>query len=408
MFDQTDLPPSRPLPPAVRAAARRRLTTSMAGARSGRAAVAVAMAVTAVAFGATLLNVVRSGPADVPATGDSSPRAFDAITPEQRYAVRDGAAADDAGRCRRAGAGGPPLFSASRHGSTVVAFRSPEGARFCELTPETVSLSVPAASAGDSAKVTYVSRFGTVAGVVTPAVPHLSVADPDLRWPMTDEGEPAVVRDGAFVLPNAVTAAPGALTLHLGATADRDPAVVTAAAAQLPAAVAPHADRPQPSPGAGDFARCADQAGVPPLIDAHAWRPAATVRLTGNERLTPATYGGMLSVCLVTGADGSDGTARLTVSDQPGMTSPLSVFYDFAGYPDGSSRSGTIAVAGLVTDERVVTVTLTGPGRRPVTAAVDDRTFVLPGVLSSEGPMTISGYDRTGALLTTAPIPAGG
>ncbi|EXG82420.1 hypothetical protein CryarDRAFT_3604 [Cryptosporangium arvum DSM 44712] len=212
--------------------------------------------------------------------------------------------------------------------------------RFCELTPETVSLS-PAA--GGSAVLTYASRFGTVAGTVDPDVPTLDVLDRALRYPTTDHGEPAVVRDGVFVLPNGVTAQPGTLTLRVGATPARRAAGVTVDATRVPSGVSTRTDRPQPSVSPGDFARCGDRPGVPPLVDAHAWRPTVTVDLGSGELLRLAR----------------------------------TVFYDFSAEKHGSD---TAAVTGLVTDERSTKVSLGGRGHRTISVPVVGGTLVLPGV----------------------------
>jgi len=429
MFDLRDLPPPRPLPPAVRADARQRLAEGLAnhpGTRPGRTVVAVAGVAAAVfavtGLGAPLLTSLRpdAGP---PAADPNDAGQLQPVSPEQRYGVRDGALAADADRCRAATGKGNPaawqaLFTASARGATVVAFRSGPDTRFCELTPETVSLSAPASPPGDTATITYVSRWGTVAGVVGSGVRSISVSDRQLLWPTTDEGEPAVVRDGVFVLPNTVTAAPSSLTVHLGPTADRAAGVVTAEAGQLPAAVTTRTDRPQPAPASAGktFSRCGRQASAPPLVDAHGWVPGAAVELNDNERLQLARYHEMLAVCVVTGADGSTGSPHLTVADgragggfAAAAANPYlfasATFYGFTGQSDGSSSSDTVAITGLVTDNRVAHVSLGGTGRRQISAPVVDGTFVLPGVNLNEGTgqMAITVTDSAGEVLGTVP-----
>jgi len=75
------------------------------------------------------------------------------------------------------------------------------------------------------------------------------------------------------------------------------------------------------------------------------------------------------------------------------------IFYDFAARADGSSSSDTMAIAGLVTDDRAARVTLEGAAR-PVTATVDDGTFILPGVRDGRS-LTLTVTDAAGATLGT-------
>ncbi|MFI5937789.1 hypothetical protein [Actinoplanes sp. NPDC051494] len=436
MINLDDLPDRRPLPPAVRTVARQRLGEGIAertGARTARAAATgVTLAVFAVTgLGAVLLHHLRTGdaptaghaPAATPA-GPGNSDTFHILPVEQRYAVHDGVSAADAARCGRAQAGtvqngrsalGTALFTASARGATVVAYRSGDTARFCELTPETVSLSVAGAPAGD-ADLTYLSPTGTAAGIVGPDVKSLSVFDDHLQWPTTTDGEPAVVRDGVFVLPNSLTAAPGTLRLSVGATASRAATTIAVDAAHLPAAVAPRTDRPQPSPGQAAFAPCRGLAGFPPLVDAHAWKTTGRTDLTVNDHLHLARYDGMLAVCTTTGAAGSAGTAELLVddgADSNGVRAdevPVNpylfthtVFYDFSTAKHGSE---TVAVTGLVTDDRAATVSLSGTGHRAITVPVIDRTFVLAGINLNDGAdqRTITVYGDDGRVLAEQPI----
>ena len=141
-----------------------------------------------------------------------------------------------------------------------------------QLTPETASLSVAETPAGD-AGLTCLSLTGTAAGVIGPHVKNLSAFDDHLQGPTTTDGEPAVIRDGVFVLPNSLTAAPDTLRLSVGATASRAATTIAVDAAHLPAAVTPRIDRPQTSPGQEAVAPCRELAGYPPLVNAYAWIP---------------------------------------------------------------------------------------------------------------------------------------
>ncbi|MFD9281351.1 hypothetical protein ACFWD7_29330 [Streptomyces mirabilis] len=98
-----------------------------------------------------------------------------------------------------------PLLTARRNGIRVIAFGSPDGVVFAELTPKRVTLSQPAvgASAGEGASVTFHTEFGTIAGVVAPEVGSLVVERPADRRPLGwtpahavgDDNHPRIIWD---------------------------------------------------------------------------------------------------------------------------------------------------------------------------------------------------------------------
>ncbi|RSM74900.1 hypothetical protein DMB66_00755 [Actinoplanes sp. ATCC 53533] len=376
-------------------------------------------------LGAAALASLRPETAVVGADSEDAIRQLPPPVPEEMYRLRVAAAPADVQRCEAAPAaageasGWQPMFTASARGVTVIAFRATTGIRFCELTPATVSVSAAAPASDAAATITYVSRFGTVAGVVAQDVNSVDVADPLLRWSMTEQGEPALVRDGAFVLPNSVTAAPSGLTLNLGGSPLRTAESISVPAAGLPAQVTPRVDRPQPAPdsdsaAAVGFSTCAQDKTVAPLIDAHNWAPTTSVTLNANETVHLARYHGMLATCLIRTANGLPGSADLVVNeglpddrrrDTEAEPNPFlfttSVFYDFS-----ATSSDTLAVTGLITDDRVASVAIGGTGRGPVTARVVNGTFVVPGVRLNDGAGTksVTIADRAGNTLASVPL----
>ncbi|GAA3918565.1 hypothetical protein [Actinoplanes auranticolor] len=426
MPDLGDLPAHRPLPATVRRDARRRLQAGLAP-RSGRAvvgALALALTVLAVPLGAAVLTV--GSRTDVtPAAGAEIPQ-LQAVPPEQMFDARSGAPRDAARRCTAAGgreaARWQPILTVSARGDTVVAYRTGSGARFCELTPATVALSAAASAAGDGTpRITYVSALGTVAGVTGPGTGDVTVFDPGTPDPMTESGNPAVTRDGVFVLPNTFSGTIGSLRLTAGATS------IVVEAADLPRAVTPRTDRPQPAGDASSAAGrgLADCLGgaTPPIVDPHAWQPGAVLALNDNERILLGRYHDLLAVCVRRGAPGAPGTPTVTV-DEGGASSGLrtaeadgnalfftrTVFYGFRATSQGASASDTVAVTGLVKDPRVATVSISRPHRAAVTAPVTGGTFILPGIGLNEGAgpdgdrSRISALDSQGRPLGSAMI----
>ena len=414
MFDLNDLPPPRDLPPGVRAEARRRVAEGINGrpARPARTGLAVAVAAVAVAVTAVGVPMLTGGsPGSGPGPGggpvpSSPPVERDSpeapSVPEPRYDLRDSATVEDAHRC--AADDWKPLFTSSNGGVTLVTLRSGDKLRFCELTPETVALSAPATRPASGARITYVSANGTVAGVVAGGEKHLSVKDPKMDADAYGAEVPAEIRDGVFVIPNGVTARPAALTLLLGTNLTPVPS------GTLPAAVAPRKDRPQPT--RTGLPSCTTRAGSRPLVDAHAWQAAAPVTLTATERVQTARYAGLLAFCLI---DDKEGTARQIVTDGRGTATPQGreadpnpylitsgAFYHFETDDQGQRGSRTQLICGVVTDDRVARVTLQG-GDQPITAAVTDGMFVLPG-LTGPNRYTLTLTAADGTTVDTVPI----
>ena len=224
---------------------------------------------------------------------------------------------------------------------------------------------------------------------------YLSGSGDVVARPMTENGNPAVTRDGVFVLPNTFSGAIASLRVTADGTA------IVVEAADLPRAVAPRTDRPQPAGDATSaagrgLADCLD--ATPPIVDPRAWRPGAALALNDNERILLGRYQDLLAVCVRRGAPGAPGTPTVTVDDGGASSGRRSfevdpnaffftrtAFYGFRGTPQGASASDTVAITGLVKDPRVATVSISRPHRAPVTATVTGGTFILPDIGLNEG-----------------------
>lgn len=421
MPELDELPPRRPMPSDVRRAARYRLQSDLQH-RSGKGTVGmIGLALAVLAVPTVAAVVTTNSPTGIAPSSGRTNGEVRFMSPEEKFSARDGVPQDAAQRCSAAGGKEArqwlPLLTISARGDTVVAYRTAAGTRFCELTPQTVSLSAVAPAAQtDTAKVTYVSALGTVAGVVDPTLNAVSVLDAQTPFPMTEQGDPAVVRDGVFILPNTFRSSVGHLRLWVGATATSEATTLSIEAAELPPAVTPRTDRPQAvadrSTAAGrSLAGCLASMPVPPVVDSDAWVAGAALTLNANENIVLGRYDDMLAVCVRVGAPGAPGAPSVIVDDggqssgyRDTEASPnpffftRTSFYGFRGTADGASSSDTVAISGLTKDPRVATVSISRPQREPVTAAVVNGTFILPGIGLNEEKDVEDDFSRVTAL----------
>jgi hypothetical protein len=446
MNDLFDLPPERELPDAVRTQARARIVAGIRGEdrRPRRALVPISIAAAAVVLvgGAAGLIAVHhdsglttpAGPAG--STAASGVNDAGIVPPEQAYQVVDGSAsADLTARCaaqnsrKPAGRADPtqwqPIFTATAQGLSVIAFHTSAGPLFCELTPASVTLSAPTdASAGDTAEPTFVTGFGTVAGVVGPGVKWLyakTTGDQTVKI-----GNVAVLRDGVFVVPNGVSVPAPSVTLTTFDTArPTGPGrSLVVNAGQL--ALAPTTDKPVPpadraSAGGQRLTNCFAHAPGPPVIDPAAWNTGGSATLDDHETMQLGRYDGLLAVCtfdtrqqpdvslsvhdgevlLASGPSGIDDNPYIVIGQ---------AFYDFHTQPGGADGSDVVAVIGFTKSAKVATVRLSRKGKPTITASVSSGTFVLPGVdlndyeTPSGPPTMITVLDRSGAALTQLPL----
>jgi hypothetical protein len=347
------------------------------------------------------------------------------LTVHDRYRVRAGRAAEaDVRRCALAATGAHPdpalwrpLLTAQHNGAVVLAFATPAGPLFGELTPTTVTLSTPdrVTTPAGRARLLFHTASGTLAGVVPPEVTSLSVERPGDRWAR----EGAVVADGIFVLPNAFTVDPTGLVLRVDGNRTGD--IVPADA--LPGRSVGVVDRPVPpadrdSPEGRRLGAAIAEADVPPVVDPDGWMPGVYAELTGAEQVQLARYGNLLA-WYHTGVGHQD--ERLFVFDftpRPGSVQEFTIlgatiaatrmYYDFV---DGAS--GTVAVTGLVNDDRVASITLRRKGKPDAEARIASGTFLMTGPalegLREYGPVTahLTIRDAAGDVLEELPYQQG-
>lgn len=415
MNDVFDLPPERELPAQTRLAVRNRIMAELRAPERPRSALLVplSMAAAVVALAAVTAGLIASGhgrpantahpPVTRPAasTAQPPPGAESAvyIPPAQLYSATFGkvrheltsrCAAQDNGD-RPAAATWQPIASATANGVDLIAYHTPVGPLFCEVTPTTVTLSQVATGSGT--KVTFTTQFGSAAGVV----------DPKYRWLDLNPGGPdgkgggtALLRDGVFLIPNGIQVRPGPATFRVFLTPQpRDYASMFAT--QLPAVTPPVTDAPAPpadqgSPSAHLLDQCVTQGTDVPVINPAGWEPGVTLSLDSHETLQLGTQLGLLATCVlnseptaaeratemtITNGTGT-GNARVlgAVAANPYVISSQ-LFYDF---DKGTDASQTTAIVGLVESDRVTRVTLTQPGLPSITGIVHNGTFVVPGV----------------------------
>ena len=315
----------------------------------------------------------------------ASPRSF-VRTAENRSHARPGwADEEDIRRCEgvypEAGEW-RPLLTVHHNGVTVIAFATAAGPRFCELTPTTITLSRP----GDvqppagQATLTFHTVSGSMAGVVAPGVTSLSLERPtDLL-----AREHVVIADGIFVVPNAFTVTPTGLVFRVNHNRTGD----IVAADALPARAAGVVDQPAPpadreSSAGRRLAAAIAAADAPPVVDPAQWAPGVYLELTDAEPVQLGRYGNLLGWYTPGREDGlfvfEFGPRQCPAGDfaVAGETIAATRFYyDFS---DGSS--GTVAVVGLISDERVASITLTRNGKPDAQAVLGAGTFVIPAMI---------------------------
>lgn len=341
-------------------------------------------------------------------------------TPEYGYQARPNQVAeDDVRRCRQAAAhldpaGWRPLMTTHSNGVTLVAFDTPAGPLFCELTPTTVTVSQPVSAVvgGDRARLLFHTRLGSLAGVAGPDVEHLRLERPADRLASAN----ALVANGIFLVPNAFPVTAAGLVTY--ANDNRTGDVVPAA--DLPRQAVAVVDRPQPkvdrtSPEGQWLGVGIAEADCPPVVDPDLWTPGAHLELTDTEQVQLGRYGTTLLACYrIREPEPDDQDLFVRDLDPTHDPAPYSsiigdtisatrVYYDFR---DG--RSGTIAVIGLVQDDKVASITLRTANAPDVEAVIAGGTFVLAGpALTANGSIKASRVtvrDEDGMVLEEYPV----
>lgn len=445
MLDHLDLPPERELPERVRAGARTRLLAGMREHPDRTSRVMMPLAVSAavlvlaaIAVGVTALSGVNANTSTASQRLDTDP--YRQLPPEDTaaaYQVQFGSAATDrTGRCLAEGhrdpAGRPapeqwrPLLSATNHDDQVIAYHTPAGVVFCELTPTTVALSQPAAPATSTARPAFITAFGTVAGTIDPGY-RAAWFEQQPAGQSLAISEAAVVSDGVFLLPDAIPVPRNGLELAVAPTLSyADAQRFTVMPDQLPAVVQPRADAPGQLPPAdqtSDAGRrmtaCFHGSNSIPVVAPQAWIPGAYLRLGGPESVQLASLGpnhDLLAVCLQRTGEPID----LEIIDQLGYYDTNTIelnqlitgyyeFYNFHADGQGAQASDQITIVGQVLSPRVATVRMTWPGGPNLVAAVHQGTYALPGYDENDpslrgGTPTITVYDAQNRPLRSFPV----
>jgi hypothetical protein len=308
------------------------------------------------------------------------------LTVANRYHARPGWA--DEADIKRCTSGYPelgewrPLLTMHHNGVTVVAFATAAGPRFCELTPTTITLSGPAdiPPPPGQATLTFHTASGTMAGVVAPEVTSLSLERPtDLM-----ARQQVVIVDGIFVVPNAFTVTPAGLVFRINHNRTGD----IVAADALPGRAAGVVDRPAPradreSPAGRRLAAAIAAADAPPVVDPAQWVPGVYLELTDAEPVQLGRYGHLLGWYTPCQEDGlfvfEFGPRQCPLGEFAVVGETITAtrfYYDFRG-----NSSGTVAVVGLVNDERVASITLSRAREPDAEATLGGGTFVIPAIV---------------------------
>lgn len=447
MIDHLDLPPARELPEQVRTQARDRLLAGMRDnpGRTSRTMLPLAIAATvimlaAIAVGFTALSGVGSHVSAasqyLPTDRELPPEDTDAA-----YQVRHGSApADLAGRClaqaHRDPAGRPApeqwqvLLTATYLDDTVIAYRTSAGAVFCEVTPTTVALSQPGAPVSASARPTFITSFGTVAGTIDPGYRAAWVGQQLVGQPYAvdrDHYQSAVVEDGVFLLPDATPVPDNGLELGVAPTlAAADMRTFTVPQAQLPAVVHPATDDAsalppanQQTPAGQRVVACLHGPNSVPVIAPQAWIPGAYLTLDQHESVQLASLGAnhnLLVVCTqLTGRPidlfvfDQNGYYSVDTIDSNRLITATDSAYDFQPLAQGGIGSQDDSIVGQVLSPDVASVRMTWPGGPDLTAVMSAGTYVLPGYDVNEpslggGKPTITAYDAHGKALGSFPV----
>lgn len=416
MIDQ--LPEHRRLPDDVRLRARRRLSEGMSPApRTGRAVLIAAAAIGVVAGGAAFAGqVLTPRPAEIaapphPHNGELTGKDHVAVNHVERGTV----APDVLARCTAAAPSHPPvaewtpLATSRKDGTVLTAFRAPSGTFFCATTATSTTVSAPEAAAAPDGprgvRVLFTAPSGAMAGLVSPDVAYLTLSRiADSSWNSTT---PAVV-DGLFLAPSGFVGAETGTRALVNGEQQVLPEVPGPAAAVV--------DRPLPPAGRGtaDAAKFGECLRDRPVPDADQFEHTLTVPL-GADTARVGRFGDLLLYCLDTPAAPLHGSVYdLDDLDEirGGTIAAMAAFHNFLSTrsPEGVDHggSGAYAAIGLVTDERVASITYTRPGAQDVQATLADGTFVLAAPLIDRHPgAAVVVRDAAGAVLETITLEQG-
>ncbi|MBY8847425.1 hypothetical protein K7G98_01140 [Saccharothrix sp. MB29] len=291
----------------------------------------------------------------------------------------------------------------------LVAFSTPAGVVFCELTPRAVTASAPVADPGALA-VSFTTATGSLAGFTGPD-PRKFALGPDAESPRA-----YTARFGAvWLAPNSYRATADRLTAVREVGDSSELQEHTALAAPAPPATVVDRDGPggdRTSPGGARLGRCL-AAHQPPVADPDAWRPGMDTAAALGESIQLGFYDGLLVTCH---ADGTSAVRDLTRA--VGAPSPVGVVgrtvrgtaVHHGSTPETDPGSGVAHAAGdslallvEVLDDRVATVVLSVTGRGEVTAEPVAGSVALPVPGGDDAGVsgTVTTRDAAGAALET-------
>jgi hypothetical protein len=339
---------------------------------------------------------------------------------QDEYRVRTGTAATaDIERCARAAtpqhadpAQWRPLLTTHHNGATAIAFATPDGPVFAELTPAAVTLSGPAAAlAGDErAALRFHTASGTLAGVVAPGVREVDLERPADRRARTG----VVVGEGVFVVPNAFTLTGTDLIIRVDSARVGD----IVPAADLPGRATGVVDGPaapveRGTPAGQRLAAAIAAADAPPVVDPHLWVPGVAAELTA-ERIQLGRYGRLIAWYLTRADEPPQDLSVFDLGPRQGPVQDFAVrgrtlsatrlYHDFR---DGSSDR--IAVVGIVRDPAVAAIVLRRAAKPDLPALIDGGTFLVAGPdldhrsVSGRSTARLVAVDGAGSVLEDLP-----
>jgi hypothetical protein len=275
-----------------------------------------------------------------------------------------------------------------------------------------VTLSSPtSASAGNTPKPTFVTAFGTVAGVYKPTDPNRRLVYVKTTDRTRGLGLLGWDQGGVFVVINAVRVPAPSLTITTASTiVQTSPDSLSPTGRQVVVpdtgrlAVAPTQDRPltpadQTSPAGRRLAECLANKGGGltlgpnfffageggPAIDRAAWVPGASATTTEHGTVQMGTYGDLYAVCILNTQQQPSATLDILDSSGTQLYTPTNPYISVAevahetNASDGYAIGPMIALPGVVRVANVATVTLSETGQPTIAATVHNRTFVMVG-----------------------------
>jgi hypothetical protein len=244
-----------------------------------------------------------------------------------------------------------------------------------------------------------------MAGVVAPEVTSLSLERPtDLM-----ARQHVVILDGIFVVPNAFTVTSAGLVFRVNHNRTGD----IVAADSLPGRAACVVDRPAPradreSPAGRRLAAAIAAADAPPVVDPAQWVPGVYLELTDAEQVQLGRYGNLLGWYTQHQEGGlfvfEFGPKQCPIGEFAVVGETITAtrfYYDFR-----DNSSGTVAVVGLVNDDRVASITLSRNREPDAEATLGGGTFVIPaivGLSETSSHTRLTAHDAAGNVLERLP-----